>query len=53
MTGEQISALKVLIDEGVAPYIDFSIFGPHGIRIIKKMFGDYPPKPISPDLYCS
>ena len=36
-TAEQISAVKMLIDDGAPPYVDFSIFGPHGRRAMKKL----------------
>jgi hypothetical protein len=35
-TIEQISALKHVLDSGRAPYADFSVWGPHGVRIQKR-----------------
>ena len=34
-TDEQLSALHQLIAAGGAPYVNFSIFGPHGKRMLK------------------
>ena len=34
---EQLSAVKMLLDSGGPPYVDFSIFGPHGSRALKKL----------------
>ena len=36
-TDEQLSALHQLIAAGGAPYVDFSIFGPHGKRMLKRL----------------
>ena len=36
-TAEQLSAVHQLIQSGSAPYVDFSIFGPHGRRFLKKL----------------
>jgi len=36
-TDEQLSALHQLIVSGSAPYADFSIWGPHGRRMLKRM----------------
>ena len=35
-TVDQLSALRHLIQSGVVPYIDFSVWGPHGHRMVKK-----------------
>ena len=34
---EQLSAVKMLLDSGGPPYVDFSIFGPYGTRGLKKL----------------
>ena len=34
---EQLSAVKMLLDSGGPPYVDFSIFGPYGSRALKKL----------------
>lgn len=36
-TSEQITAVKHLLDQGSVPYVDFAIFGPYGMRILKKV----------------
>ena len=36
-TGEQLSAVKHLLDNNCCPYTDFSIFGPYGQRIYKRV----------------
>lgn len=36
-TAEQITAIKHLLDQGACPYADFAIFGPFGMRILKKV----------------
>ncbi len=36
-TEEQISAVHQLINNGSPPYVDFSIFGPYGRRLIRKL----------------
>ncbi|CAE7312378.1 unnamed protein product [Symbiodinium sp. CCMP2592] len=33
---DQLSALKQVIQAGAAPYTDFSLFGPHGLRLLRK-----------------
>jgi hypothetical protein len=34
---EQLSAVHQLITAGCPPYVDFSLFGPHGGRLLKKL----------------
>ena len=36
-TTEQITAVRHLLDQGSVPYVDFAIFGPYGMRIMKKV----------------
>ena len=36
-TTEQLSAVKQIIDAGLAPYVDFSLFGPYGKRFLAKL----------------
>lgn len=36
-TTEQITAIRHLLDQGSVPYVDFAIFGPYGMRIMKKV----------------
>ena len=36
-TSEQLSAVRHLLDTNCCPYTDFSIFGPYGQRIFKKL----------------
>eukprot|EP00969_Alexandrium_andersonii_P166914 7376333-Alexandrium_andersonii.AAC.1 len=36
-TPDQLSAVSLLIDSGAPPYVDFSLFGPHGRRLLKKL----------------
>jgi len=36
-TTDQLSAIHQLLATGAPPYVDFSIFGPHGRRFIRKM----------------
>ena len=36
-TPEQITAIRRLLDQGSVPYCDFAIFGPYGMRIMKKV----------------
>ena len=36
-TTEQITAIRHLLGQGSAPYADFAIFGPYGMRIMKKV----------------
>ena len=33
---EQLTALKAILDQNINPYVDFSIWGPHNTRFIKK-----------------
>ena len=34
---EQVSAIKCILARGSPPFMDFSVFGPHGHRIMKKV----------------
>eukprot|EP00969_Alexandrium_andersonii_P305680 13512227-Alexandrium_andersonii.AAC.1 len=36
-TPDQLSAVAQLIESGAPPYVDFSLFGPHGRRLLKKL----------------
>eukprot|EP00969_Alexandrium_andersonii_P140022 6194427-Alexandrium_andersonii.AAC.1 len=36
-TPDQLSAVKQLIACGALPYVDFSLFGPHGHWLLKKL----------------
>ncbi|MFM7981646.1 MAG: hypothetical protein ACKPKO_20245, partial [Candidatus Fonsibacter sp.] len=36
-TDEQLSAIHQLVTAGDAPYVDFSIFGRHGRRMLKRL----------------
>ncbi len=36
-TSEQLSAVHQLVKADMAPYVDFSLFGPHGKRLLKKL----------------
>lgn len=36
-TVDQLSAVKMLIASKVAPYVDFAVFGPHGLRLLRKL----------------
>ena len=36
-TGDQISGLKQLVSSGSTPYVDFAVFGPHGLRILRRL----------------
>ena len=36
VTKYQISAVQNLLDHSLVPYCDFSVWGPHGHRILKK-----------------
>ena len=36
-TAEQLSAVAQLVNSGAPPYVDFSIFGPHGRRLLRKL----------------
>ena len=41
-TGDQISGLKQLLTSGAIPYIDFAVFGPHGLRLLRRLtFSSY------------
>jgi len=34
---DQVSAVKMLLDSGSPPYVDFALFGPHGRRAVKRL----------------
>eukprot|EP00438_Fugacium_kawagutii_P029318 Skav216040 [mRNA] locus=scaffold2930:33502:34827:+ [translate_table: standard] len=36
-TADQLSAARQLIASGATPYFDFSVFGPHGLRLLRKL----------------
>ena len=36
-TPDQIGALRQVLDTGSAPYVDFSLWGPHMKRALKKL----------------
>jgi len=36
-TTEQLSAVKQILDAGLAPYVDFALFGPYGKRFLAKL----------------
>ena len=36
-TIEQLSSILTLLTQGSPPYVDFSVFGPHGYRIMRKL----------------
>ncbi len=36
-TGEQLGAVKQFVDATAPPYVDISLFGPHGRRLRKKL----------------
>ena len=36
-TADQLSAVKMLLASKTAPYIDFAVFGPHGLRLLRKL----------------
>eukprot|EP00969_Alexandrium_andersonii_P106484 4698026-Alexandrium_andersonii.AAC.1 len=36
-TPDHLSAVSQLIESGAPPYVDFSLFGPHGRRLLKKL----------------
>ena len=36
-TIEQLSSILTLLNQGSPPYVDFSVFGPHGYRIMRKL----------------
>lgn len=41
-TGDQISGLRQVLSSGSVPYIDFAIFGPHGLRLLRRLtFSSY------------
>eukprot|EP00435_Cladocopium_sp_Y103_P040399 s39_g11.t1 len=36
-TSDQLAAVKQLLGSGAAPYIDFSVYGPHGLRLLRRL----------------
>ena len=36
-TNDQLSAVRQLVQSGGVPYIDYAIFGPHGLRLLRKL----------------
>jgi hypothetical protein len=36
LSGEQLTALKVLLSADLAPYVDFAVWGPHSYRLLRK-----------------
>ena len=36
-TADQLSAVKQLVSSGNNPYIDFAVYGPHGLRLLRKL----------------
>eukprot|EP00974_Lingulodinium_polyedra_P094594 9168186-Lingulodinium_polyedra.AAC.1 len=45
-SSEQLAAVKQLLDSGSPPYVDFSVFGPHGRRMVRRfMFVAYAYQP--------
>ena len=36
-TQDQLSAIHQLVKNGITPYVDFSIFGAHGRRLLRKL----------------
>jgi len=37
ITGEQLTAVKAMLDADMAPYVDFAVWGPFGNRLAKKL----------------
>ena len=37
LTGEQLTAVKTLLDNDLVPYVDFAVWGPHGGRMMRKL----------------
>ena len=41
-TSDQLSAAKQLLDSGSPPYIDYAVYGPNGLRLLRKLtFASY------------
>jgi len=36
-TADQLSAVKQLVSSGNNPYIDFAVYGPHGLGLLRKL----------------
>ena len=36
-TGDQLAAVHQLVASGATPYIDFAVYGPHGLRLLRKL----------------
>ena len=36
-TGDQRAAVHQLVASGATPYIDFAVYGPHGLRLLRKL----------------
>jgi len=36
-TNDQLSAVRQLVMAGGVPYVDYAIFGPHGLRLLRKL----------------
>ena len=36
-TVDQVSAVRMLLTSKTAPYIDFAVFGPHGLRLLRRL----------------
>eukprot|EP00974_Lingulodinium_polyedra_P107301 10386000-Lingulodinium_polyedra.AAC.1 len=36
-SAEQLAAVKQLLDSGAPPYVDFSVFGPYGRRMLRRL----------------
>jgi len=34
---DQVSAVKMILDSGAPPYVDFALFGPHGRRAVRRL----------------
>ena len=39
-TGDQRAAVHQLVASGATPYIDFAVYGPHGLRLLRKLTFD-------------
>ena len=41
-TADQLSAVKQILDSGAPPYIDYGVYGPNGLRLLRKQtFASY------------
>ena len=36
-TGDQLAAVRQLIASGSTPYVDFAVYGPHGLRLLRRL----------------